>query len=408
TERKRAEEAVKESEAKYRALTEALPNLVWTCLSSGNCDWLSSQWGEYTGIPESELLGLRWLELTIHPDDRDRTLTCWNAACTDQGDYDLEYRIRRFDGEYHWFKTRGVPIRDEQGKILYWIGTCTDIEDVKRLEEALRDADRRKDEFLATLAHELRNPLAPIRNVLHLMKHEVPGAREVEHDRAMAERQVTHLARLIDDLMDVARISRGKIDLRVETVDLATIMLQAVETARPQIDKRRHNLAVSLPQKPIALEADPTRLEQILWNLLNNAAKYTEPGGAIVLKAWLDGDQVVVSVRDSGLGIPSKTLPHIFEMFVQAEYRTDRAQGGLGIGLGLVNTLVQMHGGTIEARSDGPGTGSEFLVRLPALPTTPASGMIVSREQPAETGGTLTRLRILVVDDNRDAAESLA
>ncbi len=154
-----------------------------------------------------------------------------------------------------------MPIRDERGKILYWIGTCTDIEDVKRLEEALRDADRRKDEFLATLAHELRNPLAPIRNVLHLMKHEVPGAREVEHDRAMAERQVTHLARLIDDLMDVARISRGKIDLRKETVDLATVVLQAVETARPQIDERRHGLTVSLPEDPIAAggRSDPPR-----------------------------------------------------------------------------------------------------------------------------------------------------
>ena len=151
-------------------MAEALPNLVWTDLPDGQCDWLSSQWGKYTGIPENELLGLRWLETVIHPDDRERTLACWQAACADQGDYDLEYRIRRHDGEYHWFKTRGVPIRDEQGKIVYWFGTCTDIEDVKRLEAALREADRRKNEFLATLAHELRNPLAPIRNGLQILR----------------------------------------------------------------------------------------------------------------------------------------------------------------------------------------------------------------------------------------------
>ena len=213
TEKRAAETALRASEERWRTLTEALPNLVWTDLPDGQCDWLSSQWGKYTGIPENELLGLRWLDTVIHPDDRQRTLACWTAACADRGDYDLEYRIRRHDGEYHWFRTRGVPIRDEQGKIVYWFGTCTDIEDYKRLEGALREADRRKNEFLAILAHELRNPLAPISNGLQILRLADDQATR-ERAREMMERQLAQLVRLVDDLLDISRISRNKLELR--------------------------------------------------------------------------------------------------------------------------------------------------------------------------------------------------
>ena len=277
-------EALRASELRWRTLAEALPNLVWTDLPDGQCDWLSSQWGRYTGIPENDLLGLRWLELVIHPEDRERTLQCWNAACADQGDYDLEYRIRRHDGEYHWFKTRGVPIRDQEDKIVYWFGTCTDIEDVKRLEAALREADRRKNEFLATLAHELRNPLAPLGTGLQILRlNDEPAERE--RAREMMERQLAQMVRLIDDLLDISRISRNKLELRKARISLAGVVANAVETARPLIDSKGQDLSIVLPGEPIYLDADLTRLAQVFWNLLNNAAKYTDPGGRIELVA---------------------------------------------------------------------------------------------------------------------------
>ena len=276
-----------------------------------------------------------------------------------------------------------------------------------RLYEKMKEADRRKDEFLATLAHELRNPLAPIRNALQLMAR----SRGVDHEaeRAMAERLVTHLARLVDDLMDVARISRGRIELRKEVVELAPIVARVVQTVGPSASAGRHDLAVSLPEQPVLLDADPTRLEQVLWNLLSNAIKYTEPGGRISLTARRQNGGLALHVCDTGIGIPAEMLPHVFEMFSRAKPLSYHGQGGVGIGLGLVKNLVELHGGTIEAHSDGPGRGSEFLVRLPVLahasaPVKPDACCGI-REQ-SGTGDDCRR--ILIVDDNEDAATSLA
>ncbi len=400
------QKALREAELRWRTLAETLPQLVWTDLPNGECDWLSSQWGKYTGIPENQLLGLRWLDAVVHPDDRERTLSCWTAACRDEADYDLEFRIRRFDGEYRWFKTRGVPIRDERGRIVYWFGTCTDIQDRKLAEQELREADRRKNEFLATLAHELRNPLAPIRTALHLLGHSDGDPEQREAERALAERQVVHLARLIDDLMDVARISRGKFELRKEAVDLIRVLNQAVETARPFILERKHHLTVALPAEPVWLDGDPTRLEQIFWNLLNNAAKYTEPGGRITLALERTESAVSVRVRDTGIGIAPEMASKVFDMFAQAEHRPALAQGGLGIGLNLVKTLVAMHGGSISLHSDGPGKGTEFVVTLPVSVRVPSAGPF--EERPAPSATIPPRRRVLVVDDNTDAATSLA
>jgi CheY-like chemotaxis protein len=299
-------------------------------------------------------------------------------------------------------------VRDGVGRPAYLVGACTDITKRKRVEEALQDADRRKDEFLATLAHELRNPLAPIRNALHLMRGPASDGDCHEEERAMAERQVVHLARLVEDLMDVARISRGKIDLRKEVVDLATAVHQAVQTARPMIEERRHRFTVSLPDEPIRLSADPTRIEQVLWNLLTNAAKYTDPGGDIRLSVEPGEGDVVIRVRDNGIGIEPAMLPKLFQMFVQVGEHREHAQGGLGIGLGLVRTLVEMHGGTISAHSEGPGTGSEFVLRLPVLTTPPQPAAGPGRDEGGRPRAGLPRRRILVVDDNADAANSLA
>jgi PAS domain S-box-containing protein len=270
----------------------------------------------------------------------------------------------------------------------------------------LRDADRRKDEFLATLAHELRNPLAPIRTGLHLLRITQPGSDSAEQARAMMERQLTHLIRLVDDLLEVSRISRGKIDLRRSPIELAAVVLSAVETTRPAIEAARHKLEISLPAQALTVDADFVRLAQVLANLLNNAAKYTDPGGRIALSVRGEGGEAVISVRDNGVGIPAELLPRVFDMFAQVDRTLDRAQGGLGIGLALAKSLVEMHGGTIHVESAGAGQGSEFIVRLPATESTgrPASGdaPFLAYLKPGSA-----RRRVLVVDDNVDAAQSL-
>jgi PAS domain S-box-containing protein len=236
---------------------------------------------------------------------------------------------------------------------------------VKAGRDQLREADRRKDEFLAVLAHELRNPLAPLRTGLHLLRISPPGSEQGERAQAMMERQLAHLIRLVDDLLEVSRISTGKIELRREPVELSAAVLSALETSRPAIEAARHRLDISLPSEPLMLEADFVRIAQVIANLLNNAAKYTDPGGSIALAVRREGGEAVVSVRDSGVGIAREALPHLFQMFAQPDRTRSRSQGGLGIGLGLARRLVELHGGRIEAASGGPGAGSEFVVRLP-------------------------------------------
>ena len=277
--------------------------------------------------------------------------------------------------------------------------------ELRRKVEQLADADRRKDEFLAMLGHELRNPLAPVSTALQLMRMHSDEPLRVARARETIERQVEHMTRLIDDLLDVSRITRGKIELRQEAVILSTLVARAVEAARPVIDERGHRLSLDLPEEPVTLRGDPARLEQVLANLLNNAAKYTDVGGRIWVRAFVEGERLVISVRDNGAGLTPEMSSRVFDLFVQGPEMRAYARGGLGIGLTLVRRLVEMHGGTAEARSDGPGLGSEFVVRLPIRPVA----------QPATTGQTdavtldaRPKRRILVVDDNVDAADALA
>ncbi len=271
-------------------------------------------------------------------------------------------------------------------------------------EAELRMNDRRKDEFLAVLAHELRNPLAPIRNSLHILR--LTGQQDPTAERVgeMMERQVNHMVRLVDDLMEVSRITRGKIELHKERVDVAAVVRSAVETSRPLIEAAGHQLTLEVPAAPLILEADPVRLAQVLANLLNNAAKYTEAGGQIWLAVRQEDERVAISVRDTGTGIPSDMLPRVFELFTQIDRHADRAQGGLGIGLTLVKSLVEMHGGSVTAESDGPGRGSEFVVRLSLAATRPVGEPAGTADRPT---AVLALRRVLVVDDNQDAAESL-
>jgi PAS domain S-box-containing protein len=269
--------------------------------------------------------------------------------------------------------------------------------------QELAEADKRKDEFLAMLAHELRNPLAPILNGFHILRLPNVDSSTAERVRLMMEQQVGHLTRLVDDLLDVSRITRGKIRLQKETIDLAAVVGRAVETVRPLIELQKHQLSVSLPPHPVPLEADPTRLEQIVTNLLNNAAKYTEPGGQIWLTAERDNAEVVVRIRDTGIGISDELLPRIFDMFTQADRALDRAQGGLGIGLTLVRRLAELHGGRVLAHSAGVGQGSEFMVRLPAPSGQPRQPAAPAKEPELLQGGR----RVLVVEDEAAVAEML-
>jgi signal transduction histidine kinase/CheY-like chemotaxis protein len=277
--------------------------------------------------------------------------------------------------------------------------------ELRKKMEQLADADRRKDEFLAMLGHELRNPLAPVTTALQLMRLHSDEPLRVSRARETIERQVEHMTRLIDDLLDVSRITRGKIELRQEAVVLSTLIARAVEAARPVIDERGHRLTLDLPDAPVTLSADPARLEQVLANLLNNAAKYTDVGGRIWLRAFVDAEHLVLSVKDNGAGLTSTMRDHVFDLFVQGPEMRAYSRGGLGIGLTLVRRLVEMHGGMVEARSDGPGLGSEFIARLPIRPVS----QVIPRDDPIGAGlAALPKRRILVVDDNVDAADALA
>lgn len=304
--------------------------------------------------------------------------------------------------EQRWFVMRATRFKSP-GPVRVVVAH-EDVTKRKVAEDRLRDADRRKDEFLATLAHELRNPLAPIRNGLEILRLEGSGGEMVREARSMMERQLTHMVRLVDDLLDVSRITRNKLELRKERVALATVIHTAVETSRPLIEQSGHTFSVTLTPTPVYLDADPVRLAQVFSNLLTNAAKYTEPGGMITLTAEEIGNEAVVRVKDNGLGVPVEALPRIFEMFSQVDRNMERAQGGLGIGLTLVRRLTEMHGGTVQVASEGPRRGSEFTVRIPVLKQ-------VQEASAAQTAGLAAgkgkRQRILVVDDNRDAASSL-
>ncbi len=579
-ERKAAEDAVRQSEQRFRQLADTMPQIVWTARPDGNIDYLNRRWTEFTGLPQTA--GNDGWGPILHPEDAPPAKERWAASVETGAPFEMELRLLdRRQQTYRWHLIRTVAVHDESGKVARWFGTSTDIHEQKRAEEssrylaeasaalagvvdyestlqkvanlavpyfadwsvvdvardgglnrlavahrdpekiqlahelmrhhppdpqalvgigvvfrtgkpkiisevteellvqgakderhlrliralglkscmwvplvvsgntlgvltfataesgrryteadlalatdlanraavaientqlyqALRETDRRKDEFLATLAHELRNPLAPIHNALQILKMPRLDAETVERSREMMDRQVHHLVRLVDDLLDVSRVMRGKIELRRERVELATVVARAVETVRPLVDAQGHQLSVHFPSESLPLDADPVRLVQVVGNLLTNAARYTEPNGRIWLTGERSGEEAVLRVRDSGIGIAPLMLPRIFELFVQVDHSTTRSQGGLGIGLTLVKNLVEMHNGTVQAHSEGLGKGSEFVVRLPI--STQEQDPDEGREmaQPVHEPPTPSGHRLLVVDDNQDAANSLA
>ena len=366
TAQKQAEAALRQSEYKFRTLASHAPVGIFQTGPNGDNVFVNDSWCAMAGFTPDKAHGDGWTN-AVHPDDRERVVSHWQAAVQAGVSSSAEFRFLRPDGRVTWIKGNAVPLRDESGRLVGYIGTVADISEHKQSEEGLKEADRRKDEFLALLAHELRNPLAPIRTGLELMRLAGDDRQVVEEVRAMMERQTQQMVRLIDDLLDVNRITRGAIELRKSTVELSSIIANAVDTARPAIDEAGHQLKVILPKQPILLEADATRLSQVVSNLLNNAAKYMPRGGSIMLSAERQDAEAVVSVADTGIGIPTEMLDRIFDMFTQVDRSMERSQGGLGIGLTLVKRLVELHGGTVEAHSAGRGKGSEFRVRLPIL-----------------------------------------
>ena len=351
----------------------------------------------------AELIGNNVWELYPGMDHGEAYQTIQDAMATQQQvHFEAPSRVSR--GK--WFEVHAYP--SQEGLSIY----MRDISERKRAEEErerllteLSETNRRKDEFLAMLSHELRNPLAPISNALEVLRRSGPDEPHIRTTRDVISRQVDDLARLIEDLLDASRITSGKVRLQVETIELSGVVSRAIETTRPLTEARKHRLTVSIPSEPVWLHADPTRLVQVFSNLLNNAAKYTQEAGDIELKAEREGNELIVRVRDTGVGIPEEILPHVFDMFTQADRSLDRSQGGLGIGLTLARSIVQMHGGAVQAFSDGRNKGSEFVVRLPVV-SEPADG-------PNETSGAVSApvvspRRILVVDDNEDATETMA
>ncbi|MGQ9425613.1 PAS domain S-box protein [Gilvimarinus sp. F26214L] len=401
TERKTVERALRESEERFRTLADNMSQLAWMADPNGWIFWYNSRWYEYTGSDLDNVRGWGWTRV-LRPERAEQIAAAAREHWQSGEPWEHTFEVRSADGEYRWFLTRVTPIfRD--GQLIRWFGTNTDITEQRTAEDALKEADRRKDEFLATLAHELRNPLAPLRNGLEVMRLAADNPQAMSEARAIMERQLAHMVHLINDLLDLSRISRGKVKLRKQVVPVSEVIDQAVESCRPLLEQAGHKLTVNLPSKAVFIDADPARMAQVFANLLNNASKFTGERGQIWITAEHSGETVLVRVRDTGIGIPPVLLDQVFDMFTQGD-PVEQAQGGLGIGLSLVKGLVEMHGGTVEAHSPGVNLGSEFVVHLPAM-TEPQEQALSTGDQSTEPD---SRRHILVVDDNRDAASSMA
>jgi len=320
--------------------------------------------------------------------------------------FELEHRVIRSDGSIGWTFSRAIPLKNETNQIIEWFGAARDITQRRQREEALLQADGQKDQFIPVLAHELRNPLSPIRSALAILRMQSGPGTDAQWPGEVIDRQVQQMARLLDDLLDVSRITLNRLDLRRQLASIADIVSASVETSRPVIEASGHRLDIEVPEQQVYVDADSTRLAQVFSNLLNNAAKYTDPGGRIQLSVERVGDQVSIVVDDNGIGIAPERLAQVFDMFSQEQPALDRSHSGLGIGLALSRALVHMHGGTIEARSEGRGRGSRFTVVLPSVDSTESAAP--AAQSVATPVADSVGKRVLVVDDNRDSAESLA
>jgi signal transduction histidine kinase len=404
TERVRAVAAIRESEARFRALTHASADVIYRM----SPDWSELRQLDGRGfIKDTADPRTFWLEEYVPQEDQPLVYAAIAEAIRARSVFELEHRVRRVDGSQGWTLSRAVPMFRDDGEIDEWIGAASDITERKMAEEKLRELDRRKDEFLAMLAHELRNPLAPIGAAADLLQRATPSEALVRSTSQIIGRQVRHMTGLIDDLLDVSRVTRGLVELDKAELDVGAIAADAVEQVAPQVEARRQQLEVRLPSAPALVCGDKKRLVQVLANILNNAAKYTQEGGRLRLDVAADEETVRIEVVDNGIGMAPELAARAFDLFVQAERSADRASGGLGLGLALVRSLVKLHGGTVSCDSAGLGKGSRFVVCLPRLAQPQATP---AQERAAGAGAAAVpgSLRILVVDDNEDAADTLA
>jgi PAS domain S-box-containing protein len=411
--------ALREEEERFQVLADNMSQLAWMADKRGWIFWYNKRWFEYTGTTIHEVQGDGWTQV-LHPEHVGRVAARLQHSWDTGEPWEDEFPLRGHDGQFRWFLARALPIRDTDGRIVRWFGTNTDITAQRRLSEELRKlsdeltlTNRRKDEFLAALSHEIRNPLGAIRTGLTVMKSGYLDAAAATRTGAMVERQVVHLARLLDDLLDVSRSTHGRLVITVKDIDDARVVVEdAVAAALPIFEAAGVTLTTTLPEEPVRVWGDAARLQQILVNVLSNAARYTRPGGHSELQLRTEGRDLVAVVTDSGVGIPADLLPQIFELFAQCQPDMAAARSGLGIGLYLTRELAARHCGSISAASEGTGRGSSFTIRLPIVTEPAASPPPRDKaaaspvDAPARASGA-TR-RVLVVDDNHDNADGLA
>jgi PAS domain S-box-containing protein len=393
-----------ESEARFRALAEDMPHLVWETDADGTGTFLNLKWRSYTGL---DRLDRDDWAVIVHPHDAPAMMAAWGVALETGAECDTYCRCRRAaDGAWRWFRVKAAAVRNSTGDIVRWVGTCTDVHEQRKAEEALVEADKRKDEFLAMLGHELRNPLAAIRHAVRIHEEEIEDPAAQQWASGVIDRQTAQLSRMVDDLLDVERINRGRIELRLEPLEIDALLARAVDSIRSTMDQKGHTLTLRIVDPGMRVRGDVARLEQIFANLLGNAAKYTPEHGQVSLIAWQDGAEAAIAVTDNGVGIPHDLLPHVFDLFTQGETSLDRAQGGLGIGLTVVKSLTEMHSGRVTVESSGGRSGTTFTVRFPLLQESAPGAAAGS---PASTADDLPdSLRVLIVDDHADAAQALA
>jgi PAS domain S-box-containing protein len=412
------EGALRDSEERYRTLSDAVLQLLWINDADGRTLHYNQRWQDYFRRPEEDYAGLGWRDL-VHPDDREALGAARADGISRAEAYEFEYRLLRHDGEYRWHIARTVPQKDGSGRVLFWFGTATDIHDLKQAEDQLRQAkeiaeaaNQAKDRFLATLSHELRTPLTPVLAVISRLERESGLASPLRAELARVRRNVELEARLIDDLLDLTRITRGKLELRREVVDLGQVLGQALETCGPDVE--RFAITVDLAARDPHVWGDAPRLAQVFCNLLHNAVKFSPQGGALNLRSRdLGPERLALEVEDTGIGIEPEVLPRIFDGFEQGERTITRRFGGLGLGLAISKAIIELHGGTLSAASRGPGQGAVFTVELPAgMPSTPAGAAATADAadpagpaKPAEVNAAgEPSLHILLIEDHLDTA----
>ncbi|NUS60085.1 MAG: PAS domain-containing protein, partial [Lysobacter sp.] len=398
TEHLRTQALLKESEAKFRAITETMPQIVWSARPDGYHDFFNERYYQFTGLPVGASDGFAWID-EYPPEDRDRIRKRWAESLEAGEPYEIYYRLRHRSGEYRWVLGRALPIKDDNGRITRWFGTCTDIHDQILARELLERDAQAKDEFLAVLSHELRNPLAPIRTSATLLRAAGADATTRTEIAGIIDRQTAHMTRLIDDLLDVSRVTRGVINLEREYEDLSALTRLAMEQVQPLIEQRHHEVDLQLPTESVPVCVDGARMVQVIGNLLNNAAKYTPKHGRIRVAVQAQDDDAIVTVTDNGCGIDATLLPRVFELFAQHTPGGGAVPGGLGIGLALARSIAELHDGRIRATSGGPGQGSCFEVRIPLAIAARAR---TESQEPAHPN----LCSVVVIDDNVDAART--